>query len=145
MLPVYDRPNFVLSHGKGSYVWDTDGNKYLDFTAGIAVNALGHADQGVIKVRSSSVFFLSVLFLYCGFMPCLRDVRHAGRNYLGEIDPWVPLLMILDFGAVLKGICPWLSWSLYWIFSQVVQCLHCYWFPIIEELFPPHRTLHVWD
>ncbi|KAF8204921.1 pyridoxal phosphate-dependent transferase [Pholiota molesta] len=26
MLPVYDRPNFVLSHGKGSYIWDTDGN-----------------------------------------------------------------------------------------------------------------------
>ncbi|KJA24531.1 hypothetical protein HYPSUDRAFT_473764 [Hypholoma sublateritium FD-334 SS-4] len=52
MLPVYDRPNFVLSHGKGSYMWDTDGNKYLDFSAGIAVNALGHADEGVVKVIS---------------------------------------------------------------------------------------------
>ena len=43
----------VLSHGRGSYVWDTDGRKYLDFTAGIAVNALGHADDGVVKVRPS--------------------------------------------------------------------------------------------
>jgi len=50
MLPVYDRPEFVLHHGKGSYIWDTDGNKYLDFSAGIAVNALGHADEGVLKV-----------------------------------------------------------------------------------------------
>ncbi|KAF9008735.1 acetylornithine aminotransferase [Cyathus striatus] len=52
LLPVYARPNFVLSHGKGSYVWDTDGRKYLDFSAGIAVNALGHADEGVLKVMT---------------------------------------------------------------------------------------------
>lgn len=50
LLPVYARPNFVLSHGKGLYVWDTEGRKYLDFSAGIAVNALGHADEGVLKV-----------------------------------------------------------------------------------------------
>lgn len=52
VLPVYARPNFVLSHGKGSYVWDEEGRKYLDFSAGIAVNALGHADEGVQKVIS---------------------------------------------------------------------------------------------
>lgn len=50
LLPVYARPEFVLSHGKGSYIWDTEGRKYLDFSAGIAVNALGHADEGVLKV-----------------------------------------------------------------------------------------------
>ena len=47
LLPVYARPSFVLDHGKGSWVWDCDGRKYLDFTAGVAVNALGHADDGV--------------------------------------------------------------------------------------------------
>ncbi|KAH6915408.1 acetylornithine aminotransferase [Coprinopsis sp. MPI-PUGE-AT-0042] len=52
LLPVYARPDFVLKEGKGSWVWDVDGNKYLDFTAGIAVNALGHADDGVTKVLS---------------------------------------------------------------------------------------------
>ncbi|KAJ7591261.1 acetylornithine aminotransferase [Mycena floridula] len=50
LLPVYARPDLVLSHGKGSYVWDTEGNKYLDFSAGIAVNALGHSDEGVSQV-----------------------------------------------------------------------------------------------
>ncbi|KAF8901687.1 acetylornithine aminotransferase [Gymnopilus junonius] len=50
LLPVYARPDFVLTHGKGSYVWDVEGKKYLDFSAGIAVNALGHADEGVLKV-----------------------------------------------------------------------------------------------
>lgn len=51
ILPVYARAPFVLSHGKGSWVWDTAGRKYLDFSAGIAVNALGHADEGLLKVR----------------------------------------------------------------------------------------------
>lgn len=51
ILPVYARPPFVLSHGKGAYVWDTEGRKYLDFSAGIAVNALGHADDGLVEVR----------------------------------------------------------------------------------------------
>ncbi|KAF5331657.1 hypothetical protein D9611_007630 [Ephemerocybe angulata] len=50
LLPVYARPDFVLERGKGSWVWDVDGKKYLDFTAGIAVNALGHADEGVSKL-----------------------------------------------------------------------------------------------
>ena len=52
ILPVYARAPFVLSHGKGLWVWDTAGRKYLDFSAGIAVNALGHADEGVLKVRN---------------------------------------------------------------------------------------------
>lgn len=50
LLPVYARPPIVLSHGRGCWVWDTEGRKYLDFSAGIAVNALGHADPGVAEV-----------------------------------------------------------------------------------------------
>jgi acetylornithine aminotransferase len=91
ILPVYDRPEFVLHHGKGSYVWDTDGNKYLDFSAGIAVNALGHADEGVLKVCSCfplcfcfTFFFfrLSVflsLYLFCVFF----IPRFGGFEFLG--------------------------------------------------------------
>ncbi|KAL1742896.1 pyridoxal phosphate-dependent transferase [Schizophyllum fasciatum] len=52
LLPVYARPQFVLSHGKGSKVWDTDGRCYVDFSAGIAVNALGHGDEEFVKVIS---------------------------------------------------------------------------------------------
>ena len=55
ILPVYARAPFVLSHGKGSWIWDTAGRKYLDFSAGIAVNALGHADEGVLRVRCFTV------------------------------------------------------------------------------------------
>ena len=55
---MYARPDFVLSAGKGSYVWDVDGKKFLDFSAGIAVNALGHADEGVAKVSIASQYSL---------------------------------------------------------------------------------------
>ncbi len=37
------RPLAVLARGEGARVWDVDGNEYLDFLAGIAVNSLGHA------------------------------------------------------------------------------------------------------
>lgn len=43
----------MLSHGEGSWVWDTEGRKYLDFSAGIAVNALGHADKQFNAVSAS--------------------------------------------------------------------------------------------
>ncbi len=38
----YGRPAITLTRGKGSYVWDDQGNSYLDFTSGIAVSSLGH-------------------------------------------------------------------------------------------------------
>jgi predicted acetylornithine/succinylornithine family transaminase len=44
---TYKRGPMVLSHGQGMYVWDTEGKQYLDFMAGIAVNALGHSDPGI--------------------------------------------------------------------------------------------------
>lgn len=40
---------FVMEHGKGSWLWDVDGNQYLDFMAGIAVNTTGHSHPEVVK------------------------------------------------------------------------------------------------
>ncbi len=50
LLPTYKRQPFVLSHGRGSYIFDSRGKKYLDFLGGIAVNALGHAHPRIVKV-----------------------------------------------------------------------------------------------
>ena len=47
---TYKRGPMVLSHGQGMHVWDTNGKEYLDFMAGIAVNALGHSDPGMARV-----------------------------------------------------------------------------------------------
>ena len=46
LLHTYNRFPVVLDHGEGVYLYDTDGKKYLDFAAGIAVNALGYHYPG---------------------------------------------------------------------------------------------------
>lgn len=65
-LPVYKPRELVLDHGKGSRVWDTEGRDYVDFGAGIAVNALGHQDPDLLEAlttqahklwHSSNVFY----------------------------------------------------------------------------------------
>ena len=43
LMNTFGAPQRVLVRGEGCYVWDADGNRYLDLLGGIAVNALGHA------------------------------------------------------------------------------------------------------
>src|SRR3984957_12205402 len=50
LLPTYKRQPLVFTHGRGAYVYDSTGKKYLDFLGGIAVNALGHAHPRIVKV-----------------------------------------------------------------------------------------------
>jgi acetylornithine/N-succinyldiaminopimelate aminotransferase len=52
-VPVYRPRRIVLDHGRGSRVWDLDGREYVDFGAGIAVNALGHAHPALIDALTA--------------------------------------------------------------------------------------------
>ena len=45
----YNRKKISFKYGKGSYLYSTDGKKYLDFVMGIAVNSLGHAHPSLVK------------------------------------------------------------------------------------------------
>ena len=45
VMHTYKRFPMIITHGKGCFVWDTEGNKYLDLIAGIAVNMLGYGDE----------------------------------------------------------------------------------------------------
>lgn len=49
LLPTYKRPAIVFTHGRGAYVFDSTGKKYLDFLGGIAVNALGHVHPRIVR------------------------------------------------------------------------------------------------
>ncbi len=55
ILQTYGRPEFVLERGNGVYLFDTDGNRYLDFVSGLAVNALGYGDYEVAKAIEEQV------------------------------------------------------------------------------------------
>lgn len=52
-LPVYKPREAIFDHGKGARVWDIDGNNYIDFGSGIAVNGLGHADPDLVKTLTT--------------------------------------------------------------------------------------------
>jgi acetylornithine/N-succinyldiaminopimelate aminotransferase len=65
LLPTYKRQPLIFTHGRGAYVYDSTGKKYLDFLGGIAVNGLGHAHPRIVKVirrEAGRAIHLSNLF-----------------------------------------------------------------------------------
>ena len=68
LLNLFGRPQLVLEHGDGAWVWDVEGRRYLDLVGGIAVNALGHNHPALVAAVSKqagqlvhvSNFFTSV-------------------------------------------------------------------------------------
>ncbi|KAI9768598.1 MAG: acetylornithine aminotransferase [Geoglossum simile] len=52
MVATYVRPPPMFVKGDGCWLWDVENRKYLDFTAGIAVNALGHCDHEMSRIIS---------------------------------------------------------------------------------------------
>ena len=64
-MKTIPRPLAVLARGEGARVWDVDGNEYLDFLAGIAVNALGHAHPvfvGAVSHQAATLAHVSNYF-----------------------------------------------------------------------------------
>jgi len=55
LFPNYKRLEIAFERGKGVYLWDLDGNKYIDFVAGIAVNSLGHSHPRLVRAISEQV------------------------------------------------------------------------------------------
>ncbi len=54
-MNTFGTPRTTLVRGEGCYVWDADGNRYLDLLAGIAVNALGHAHPDVVQAVTTQL------------------------------------------------------------------------------------------
>src|SRR5947199_311571 len=74
--PSYPREHpFVMSHGRGVEVWDVDGNRFLDFAAGIAVCSTGHSHPQVIQaIKDAADEFLHIS----------PDFSHEKQIALGE-------------------------------------------------------------
>ena len=65
ILPVYSPASFIPVKGKGSRVWDQNGEEYIDFAGGIAVNALGHCHPQLINAlqqQSEKLWHVSNVF-----------------------------------------------------------------------------------
>ena len=74
--PSYPRDYpFVMSHGKGAEIWDVDGNRFLDFAAGIAVCSTGHSHPAVVQaIKDAADKFLHIS----------SDYWHEGQVKLAE-------------------------------------------------------------
>lgn len=55
VVPNYARYPIVLARGEGSYVWDSEGNRYLDFFPGWGCNLLGHCPEPVVRAVQQQV------------------------------------------------------------------------------------------
>ena len=75
--PSYVRDyEFVISHGRGAEVWDVDGNRFVDFAAGIAVCSTGHSHpQVVAAIQQAAAKFLHIS----------SDYWHEGQVRLAEV------------------------------------------------------------
>jgi 4-aminobutyrate aminotransferase len=72
---VRDYP-FAISHGRGAEVWDVDGNRFIDFAAGIAVCSTGHCHPAVVTaIKDAADRFLHIS----------SDYWHEGQVQLGEV------------------------------------------------------------
>ena len=93
MMGSAPSPLALLVRGDGCYVWDDAGNRYLDFLAGIAVNALGHAHPVLVDAVSTQIATLAHVSNYFASPPQielaerLRRISGAGergRVYFGN-------------------------------------------------------------
>ncbi|BFM23931.1 acetylornithine/N-succinyldiaminopimelate aminotransferase [Microbacterium testaceum] len=79
----------LFVRGEGAYIWDGDGTKYLDFLAGIAVNALGHAHPVFVEAITAQASTLSHVSNYFATPPQLamaaRLKRLAGTGESGRV------------------------------------------------------------
>ncbi len=84
--PAYPRDYpFVMSHGRAAEVWDVDGNRFLDFAAGIAVCATGHAHPTVVQaVKEAADRFLHISSDYWHEGQVRLSVRLAALAPMGE-------------------------------------------------------------
>ena len=67
VLQTYTRAPIVLVRGQGARVWDTEGKDYLDFTSGVGVASLGHANPGLARViaeQAATLVHTSNLFFH---------------------------------------------------------------------------------
>src|SRR5208283_1882313 len=67
LLPTYERQPILFVRGRGVYLWDSRGQRYLDFLSGIGVNALGHnhpAIQAAIRRQAGRLIHVSNLFFH---------------------------------------------------------------------------------
>jgi len=89
MMLTFNTPIAMLTRGEGCHVWDAEGTRYLDFLAGIAVNALGHAHPAFVNAITRQAGTIAHVSNYFSSPPQLelaeRLKRLAGAGESGRV------------------------------------------------------------
>lgn len=91
MVPTYVRPAPMMLKGQGCYLWDMENRRYLDFTAGIAVNSLGHCDPEIAQIIAEQVCTSAYIL---GLIVSLTGILGGNPNPLFE-----PLSQPVDWSS----------------------------------------------
>lgn len=83
MMRNYPTPEVVLGRGTGAVVYDADGNRYIDFVGGIAVNSLGHAHQAVLNAVMDQLGTLGHVSNLYGSEPVI-ELAETLLGYFGD-------------------------------------------------------------
>ncbi len=78
--------DLVASHGKGSYVWDVNGERYLDFTSGIAVNNVGHCHPKVTAAAKEQMDKLIHCSMVMTHEPLIKLAEKIAEIAPGNLD-----------------------------------------------------------
>ena len=83
LVPAYARMPVEFVRGEGALLWDAEGNEYLDFQTGLAVNSLGHCHPAVVEaIREQAERLIHVGNLFYS-EPGLRLAQRLAESSLG--------------------------------------------------------------
>lgn len=155
-MNVFGTPLRVMDHGEGAHIWDVDGNEYLDFLAGIAVNALGYAhpkwvkaisDQAAKAAHVSNYFATEPQIELAAKLVKLAGAPEGSHVYFGNSGAEgneAALKLAKLYGRTLQGASPSLGGKpariiamTHGFHGRTMGALSATWKPAIREAFEP--------
>nr|WP_276562838.1 acetylornithine/succinylornithine family transaminase [Paenibacillus anseongense] len=112
ILFIANRPQVVMERGEGMYLWDTNGNKYLDFIGGWAVTSLGHSpkvitdallEQSGKLVNASPGFFNKPMVEFARLLTSLSGLERVFFGSTGAEANESAIKLARKYGAVRKN------------------------------------------
>ncbi len=155
-MNVFGTPLRVMDHGKGAHIWDVDGNEYLDFLAGIAVNALGYAHPKWVKAVSEQAAKAAHVSNYFATEPQIKlasklielagapEGSHVYFGNSGAEGNEAALKLAKLYGRTLPGASPAIGGKpariiamTHGFHGRTMGALSATWKPSIREAFEP--------
>lgn len=148
-MPSARRPPLVMARGEGSYVWDEDGGRYLDFLQGWAVNALGHgapelqaalAEQSSLLVTPSPAFHNRPAIELVRFLVKLTGAAQVALHNSGAEANEVAIKLARKWGRLYKRGAFGVVSTTGAFHGRTLAAMAASGKPGWEELFPPYPS-----